>query len=817
MNTSFRLLFLSVLAPAVIIASNLVAPPLAAQSLFDVNFSGGRSHPFDVLHIAIDLRFDEPKEEVIGTVTHRMRSLDPALRDVRLDAAGNMKLSRVVVNGTPAAFDLEKESLTIHLPSPRAYGDTFSIAIDYRVVPEKGLYFIHPDSLRPDARQQIWTQGEAEDNHFWVPLYDYPNDLATSELTATVRGEWKALSNGDLKSMKRNSDGTATWRYALDKPHASYLVMFAAGDYLVTRDSVNGVALQYWSYPDMPDRVEPTFGRTPDIIRYFERLLGVPYPWHSYSQIFIEEFMYGGMENTTATTLNDYLLIDRRGRLDVNPDNTISHEIAHQWYGDLVTNRSWGHLWLHESYASYLAARYIGYRYGEDAFQKEMNRNGRIALATDAEDGRDPLAKGRGLTPNLYQRGARVLYMLNQLLGDDLFWRANRLYLQRHGHGLAETNDLKIAIEDVTGADLGWFFDQWVYGAGAPEFVVESRYEGDSVRLYVKQVQQRDSLTGLFRMPVPVEAYTASGVIRDTLWVAHEYDTLAFAAGEPPRFVIFDAGDAMLKKVTFKRGEDELIAQLQAPRMIDRLLAVQALGDSGSSDPASSTRPEALRAAYMRERSEVVREEIVDAITHFTAPAAEEVIQRALADTSVDVRETGIDAAWRIADRDRRAALLEPLLSDSSRNVSMAAIGVMAATRPAGLEPYLRATAGVRGRRDRLVRTWLGAVMNGKFNSLVERVVQYTQPRYSRTTRSQALMVLGRLDTMNADVRSAIERGLQDQSDVVFTSALAAAGRHLDESMRQMLVQLRDENGLDKKREEQIALELENKQKRADQ
>lgn len=782
----------------------LCAAAVHAQSIFDnVSYqNGARSHRFDLLHVAIDVRFDMPRRLVIGTVEHRMRSLDTKLGSISINAGTGMVFKRIVVDGVAAQHQHNGDTLDITLPAARRYGDTFTVAIDYEISPRKGLYFIQPDSLVPTRRSQIWTQGEAEDHRYWVPLYDYPNDRATTEVRATIPSSWKLLSNGRHVSTTPGAEpGTAVWHYRQERPHSTYLIMLAAGDYLVTRDTAAGVPLEYWSYPDMPARVEPTFGRTPDMMRYLVDMLG-PYPWDKYAQVMIADYMYGGMENTTATTLNDYALVDRRGLIDYNPDGLIAHEIAHQWFGDMVTNRSWGHLWIHESYATYLAARYEGHRYGEDAFIKRIYDNGNIGVRSEVTRGRDPLASGNGVTANIYQRGSRVLHMLNQLVGEELFQRANRHFLERHAYGLVETNDLKLAFEDATGLNLGWFFDQWIYGAGHPQLNVEKNWKGNTLSLTVTQTQQRDSLTGLFAMPVPLEFHLKGRVVVvDTVWVSEQAQTFTFELPEEPKFVIFDAGDALLKTVTYPRPARELIAQVDAPRMIDRFHAVNDLlsRDAGlmvnARDRAASS--EAVQAAFERERSEYVREAILDNITMLDTSAAVAIIRRGFGDPVADVRQAAVEKSFMITSTASRASLLRPMLTDSSYNVIAAALGMLAVTDTTGLEPALRSMKGMRGRRDRIAVSWLNAVLAGRYKSMADDVADYTIPPYGTDTRVQAFYVLTKLEATTPHVRTAVERGLREPSSRLRGAAASAARSHLDNDMRAMLQSLRESSSDD--------------------
>ncbi len=788
MPTYLRFPFRFGLLVAAILLSAQAAIP---QSIFDINFGGARSHPFDVQHIAVDVRFNLERQEVSGTVKHRIRSLGNPLTQLRVDAAANMNFTAVAVDGSPAQYQHSGDTLTVMLPTPRSYNDTFTLSISYNVIPKKGLYFITPNAGVRGQRHQIWTQGEAEDNRYWLPCYDYPNDRATSEVRATIPAGWKLLSNGLLRSTTPNPDSTTTWHWSQTKDHASYLIMLAAGDYLVTRDTADGIPLEYWSYPDMPERVAPTFARTPDVMRYLASKLGVPYPWEKYAQVMIANFMYGGMENTTATTLNDYALVDERGLIDYNPDELIAHEAAHQWFGDLVTNRSWGHLWIHESYATYLAARFCGHYYGDDVFAKEMYDAGTTAEGTDSWGGRNPIANGKGTTANIYQRGARVLQMLCQLVGEDQFWRANQFFLQRHAHGLVESNDLKLAFEDATGLNLDWFFQQWMYGAGMPQLAVEKTWEEGQLQLIVRQTQTMDSLTGVFRAPVPIEFHLADRVVADTVWVAHAADTFRFPLPAQPKFVIFDAGDVLLKTVQFPRTTDELIAQLQAPRMIDRLLAVKELSRMKPAKKNAEQRARAIAEQFRREPSPFVRREMVSRVGTMEETIAATMLPQAIGDPDADVRKEAVENAW-IIPKEERTALLRPLLRDSSFSVINATLGVLATTDTAGLEPYLIEMQGKEGRRGRLAQGWLNAVTAGKFTRFVDAVAQYTTEEFSNHTRADAYQALSALDTTTSNARTAILRGIVDESDRVRNAAATAAARHLDDALRTALQTLQN-------------------------
>jgi aminopeptidase N len=774
-----------------LVAASCLGVTAHAQSIFAVSFDAGRSHPYDVLHTAIDVSFDEMHREVIGSVVHCVRVVADSVGGITLDADSTMRIASATANAASCAYALSGERLTITLPAAAHYGDTLELAISYRVAPTEGLYMLGPDSSNPARRHQIWTQGEAEEHHHWVPLYDFPNDRATTEMRITVPKEWKALSNGDLLERRANGDGTATWHYRLDRPHSSYLMMLAAGDYLVTRDTVDGMPLSYWSYPDAPDRVAPTFSETPDVMRFLVKRIGVPYPWSSYAQVVVSEFMYGGMENTSATMLTDDALINGAMRVDYDPAGLIAHEAAHQWFGDLVTARDWGHLWLQESFATFLASQYVGARYGEPALLNDMWEGGELALRSDSTTGRDPIAMGSGKVANLYQRGARVLYMLEKLVGEESFWRGVRLYLERNRYGNVETADFKNAMEDATGIELDWFFRQWIIGAGAPRLAVTHEYRDDSLRVVVRQTQRIDSLTGVFRMPLPIAAFLERGVVRDTVWLAHEADTFAIAVPAKPRYVVVDEGQTTLKRLEHQRTPEELAAQLAAPNMLDRWEAVASITRVDSVSRREPWRVRALATAYHREPTAEVRDAIVNGAGRLAGDGVAELVIEALRDSSIDVRVGAVDLMHRVADRSSRARLLRERLADSSTRVVAAAIENLAATDTVGLRATLAKWKGIDGRRGRMAQAWVDAVSAAQFDELVDDVAAYARAPYSKTTRWHAFIALRSLDRTTPRVRETILRGLSDASANVREAAADAARAHLDGELRAALTAMR--------------------------
>ena len=567
----------------------------------------------DILHYNITVSFDEAHKKVLGTTAITLSPLLPALNDITLDAE-DMEFSSVTIGKKKLDFSLEPKKITVQLDKPYSYNDTFTVTFTYVSTPKKGIYFVQPDSANPDKPWQIWSQGEDMDNHHWFPCYDFPNDKATSEVTGTVRSEYVFLSNGSLVSKKENKKkGTTTYHWVEHKPHSSYLIMVAAGKYTILKDKVDGIPLEYYVYNDQVDDGKACLSVTSDIMHFYNQRTGYHYAWEKYAQIPIHDFMYGGMENTTATTMLDWELVtNARARIDNSPTSLIAHELAHQWWGDVVTCKDWRHMWLNESFASYFDPLYFEHAFGEDEFTNIMYGLQQSGIRSDKSRGRKPIVSVGSYTTNLYPRGASVLNMLRFVLGDDLFFRGLHYYITKYQFTPVETDDLKNALEECTGQNLYWFFDEWVYKAGYPVFDVSYTYNDTTktIALRVRQTQKQDSLTGVFQMPVDIETVTSNGSATHRINILNADSVFTIAVPEKPMLVWFDKGNHLLKELHFTKSVDEWKYQaVHGSDVVARRIALEELADNGSqngmlplftsiakSDPFWSVREEAVKS-----------------------------------------------------------------------------------------------------------------------------------------------------------------------------------------------------------------------------
>ena len=351
--------------------------------------SANRANPqsFDVLHIKGDLTLDTKASQIRGTVTHTISPLFPGMNTLSLDCASELKVTKVTVKAKdqdqdkPAdcKFEHKNETLAITLDrvqARRAVWTWRSPIPGSRL--KKGIYFIAPNDETPDQPICVWTQGESQETRHWLPCYDHPNERATSEMIVTVPKPMAVLSNGALVETKDNDDKTTTFHWKMDLPHSSYLISLAASEFTIVHDKAGATPVDYYVLKTIDEATaRRAMGHTPKMIEFFESKTGQPYPYSKYAQVIVPEFTNGGMENISATTLNEYILGDEISYLELDSDSLIAHELAHQWFGDLVTCRDWAHIWLNEGFASYFDNLYLEHSKGEDAFRIKMDQRHR--------------------------------------------------------------------------------------------------------------------------------------------------------------------------------------------------------------------------------------------------------------------------------------------------------------------------------------------------------------------------------------------------------------------------------------------------------
>ena len=501
--------------------------------------------------------------------------------------AVDMQIDDVTVDGNPVeSTDYDGEQLRIELGRSLARGQQFTLAVSYACAPRRGLYFIEPDDEHPDRPLECWSQGQDEDSRHWWPCIDHPIEKATTELICTAPRGLFVLSNGDLRE-QTDVDGDRTrWHYALELPHAPYLVTLVCGRFAEVKERApeTGTDVYYYVAPGREEDARRSFGRTPQMIDYFSRRIGIPYPHKRYSQIVVSDFIFGGMENTTATTLTDQAVLDERAFLDHDMDALVSHELAHQWWGDLVTCREWSEGWLNEGFATYFEYVWRLHHKGRDEADVELLGDAEAYLAESGRYQR-PIVCRQYEEPidlfdsHLYEKGGRVLHMLQHELGEESFWRSLQLYAERHAHRSVETRDLARAVEEASGRNLDRFFDQWVASPGHVELEGSWEWDADG-GLGTLRLSQKQSGDKLYAFSTTVR-FEIDGSERDeAVSVREKSHAFEFRLPRKPTMVIFDPGDVILKTIKFEKSRPLLTRQLKAARLgVDRVLAARALGE----------------------------------------------------------------------------------------------------------------------------------------------------------------------------------------------------------------------------------------------
>ncbi len=543
-----------------------------------------RSHAFDLTHVALDIALDEAKRSVAGTARLTLTAFpsDNGAREAVLDAF-ELRVSRVRLErgrrSRALRFRTEGNTLRVTLDRAYAAGETITLAITYAATPRKGLFFIQPDAAYPEKPWQVWSQGQAEDNHAWFPCIDGPDTKVTSEMRVTVAPQRVALSNGRLVKTTRDARGRRTFHWKHLHPHATYLIMLAVGDYRVRTSRAGKVALSFYEYPTRQRASRRLFGNTAAMVRFFSERFGYDYAWDKYAQVLLHDFTFGGMENTSATTITDRALLDDNALADYSFESLIAHELGHQWWGDLLTCRSWSDGWLNEGFATYCERLWDEHAHGADAAAlaglAELNQY----MQQDAKQYRRPIVTRHYEKSNelfdrhLYEKGGLTLHLLRHVLGDAAFFRALTHYAHTNAHKTVMTADLEAAIRTSTGQSLTWFFDQWLHKAGYPELRVTRAWDPQTkvLTLRIEQRQATDDVTPLFRFPLDVEIDAGSARPRTIrFWVEKADESFHIPLPAQPRRVTLDPSEAVIKTIDYDRSTAELLAEVARARTVLR-------------------------------------------------------------------------------------------------------------------------------------------------------------------------------------------------------------------------------------------------------
>jgi len=622
----------------------------------------------DVVHVRLNLNFNPAEATMNGEAELYCTPYFKPIDTVELDAQG-FTIYKVSIWEKAVwkdlAYSYNGRKLKIALGNTKTKKDTFKLFVGYTANPDsvlaeggsaisgaQGFYFINGKSEPGGFMPQFWTQGEPESNSAWFPVVDKPNEKITHEIAMTVDSSWTTLSNGSIEFTTENGDGTRTDYWSMNQPHAPYLVMMAAGEFHTTTEIWDSIPVSYLVEKEWASEVNRIFGKTPEMLTFYSNVLDVHYPWNKYYQIVVREYVSGAMENTTAVVHGDFLYTDEKAYNDNSHEDVVAHEMFHHWFGDFVTCESWGQLPLNESFATYGEYLWIEYKYGREEadwhlHQDLMNYQAEFNFGHRPNMIRYELEAPLEMFDNhSYAKGARILHMLRNYLGDEAFFAGLKKYLESNAYGSAEIHDLRMALEDVCGQDLNWFFNQWFLDNGHPVLEISYSYnkENYTQSVTVKQVQDIIEYP-LYILPVKIAVHTKKGTEEYDVIVNQQEQTFTFDVPSiQPSWVSFDVDKMLLCEKDDQRSDAFLLSQIaKSDLMLDRREAVIDISKTKNSNLKAT-----IAGIAMKDKSPYVRIEGLNILNQLNEAGRTKVLKdvKRLAekDTAFPVRAAAITA-----------------------------------------------------------------------------------------------------------------------------------------------------------------------------
>lgn len=658
------------------------------------------SREADILHLKLNVTPDFKARTISGAATITFKPIAKALQELRLDGV-DLSVSSVTSTEKIESYQVTDEKVIVFFAKPIPPDKEASVTIQYFAEPTEGLYFRTPEMGYKDGETHLFSQGEAIEARHWYPCYDSPNEKFTSEIICHVPAGMTVLSNGKLVSEVKDSAGLTAVHWSQEKPHVNYLLCLVAGNLKKIEDTYKSIPLAFYTPPSDIDEAAGSFRDTKDMFAFFEKEIGVEYPWAKYYQAVVNDFVAGGMENTSLTTLTDRTLFTSATENIRNSEGLVAHELAHQWFGDLVTCKDWSHLWLNEGFATFYALLYDEHKNGRDSMLYGLY--GSAKRITGVTNDTQPIVYRNFDKPMeqfnhlVYQKGSWVLHMLRSQLGDEVYRRAIKSYLEQHQFDTVVTEDLNSAVEKTSGRSFDPFFDQWVYHGHFPE--IEANYAWDQknrmAKISIKQNQKLSDGVLLFNFPLKVRFNGKFGRSERTVQVKNKDEDFYFALPDAPETVRLDPGFELLAKINFKQPNAMLYTRLtDTTDMVGRLLAIEQLAEKTDREAVKRLAQsldadgfygvrieaakalqtihsdEALEALLASKQSDArVRIQVAASIgDFFTTNALERAKSATSAEKNPDVRAQWIRALGNYPQSEVKALLIPLLDSKSYRN-----------------------------------------------------------------------------------------------------------------------------------------------------
>ncbi len=677
--------------------------PLDVEETKILPYQPTTQRKFDLLHMNLEISLDWENRRVPGKATLQLTPYFYATDSLLLDAKGFDLHSLEIVkdsNSVPLKYDYDGNIIAIQLPQRYSKSDTITIEVNYTAKPDerevsggkaiisdKGLFFINPDNSAPNKPQQVWTQGETSFNSCWFPTIDHPNERLTHDIYLTVHQKFTTLSNGVKMFSVEVDDSLRTDYWKMDQPHAPYLVMIGVGEFSVVEDSLADLPVNYYVEQEYEQYAQDIFGNTPEMIKFYSDILGVPYPWKKYSQIVVRDYVSGAMENTTAVVHGEFLQRTKRELLDETNEDVIAHELFHHWFGDLVTCESWSNIAMNESFATYGEFLWDEYKYGSHIAEFNARNHLQDYLAESFQKKEKIIRHHYAIPDDLfdahsYSKGGRILHLLRTYIGDEAFFKSLNYYLTEHQFQSVEIHDFRLACEKVTGMDLNWFFDQWFFTEGHPNLEVSYQYGTDSTNTVSLNVKQTQAMNGeaVFQLPLKVDFYFEDKVETKEIRIDKNVQSFHFELDEHIMAVNFDADKALVGTIAEKKpnAHEWLVIFQRGKRYLDKRQALYHLSEMSDEDAETLVRLSlkeemwALRVLGIRYLDKVPDEE-------FKKTILSEFIEN---DPNSYVRYYAVEKLLTLVEENDKKQIIKTALADSSNRVMSLGISSYAQLNP---------------------------------------------------------------------------------------------------------------------------------------
>ncbi len=719
-----------------------------------------RDHNVDFISLDLELLLVPKEGKVSGEAEYEFRALQIKIDSLFLDGPGIL-VQNIKLDNINTKFRMDSAGITIFFDPPiqrfpLVNADIHTLKIKYDAYPKRGIYFTGWNNTITDSetdptiiRKQIFTQGQGIDNRHWIPSYDGLNDKLITSLKVNFDDAYTVISNGEAAPVMSNNDGTQTWHYIMPKPHSLYLIMLAVGKYdHLDYKSKNGITTAQYYYPGTKKIAELTYQNSAEMMDFLEMEAGIKYPWTTYANVPVQEFLYGAMENTTATIFSDYYYQDERTFPDKNYVDINAHELTHQWFGDYVTAWGGSSHWLQESFATYYAKKFRQQIEGEDIYQ--WKRREEIITALEAEVKNNyPVAHSQSGSQRVYQKGSVVLDMLRYVVGDEQFKLVIKDYLERYPYQNVETRDFEMQFMRTLGMNLDWFFNEWIYRNGVPEFTINYIKSIDNTAITIKQTQVQNETIHLFKMPVHIQVHYLDGSFDDQLvWIEKEMEVVNFPKQQNKEvvFVLFDPNSMVYAKIIFQKPYEELKYQaFNSPNMMDRYDAVVMMRNT----EINSKRDDLIKL-FSNENFYGIKSEIIGQLSNDDNKRSEEILFKALADKNVLLRRAVVSNMKYIPNKMEDE--LVNMLADQNYNNIELALYKLSTFKPENIDKYLELTKNIYGSNNNVRITWLEIKNGVSGNKDMTELVRFTGPNFEFRTRNYAINSLIKLNYCDQEV-----------------------------------------------------------------